>query len=750
MNWIDVVWPMMAGASFMLALIHVLIWLKQGQQTSQLMFALTAIAVAVIAIFEQLAMHAPTTDSYATILRWAHVPFAVMMVGIVSFVRLQLQAGRLWLAVAVGGGRVLSLVPDFLTGVNLNFKEITGLRRITVWGGDSIVAPIGAPNPWMALGQFTLVLLMVFLLDAIVTSWRHDNPERRRRLTLICGSMLVFVVFSSLWALGVVSGSLHAPITVNPAFVLVLLAMSYDLGGDILRAAQLARSLSVSQSHLRDTEQRMALAVEAARIGLWNWDIANSEFWLSESGLRLLGFAPGQKVDREHFLEHAHPADRRNLRDALAKAAQAQGEYSSEYRIVNVQGHTRWIVARGQVEFAENGTPLRLRGVIVDITKRKEAEERFRLVVETSPLAKVMVDERGLITLVNRQAEVVFGYSREELVGMNVDALVPLRYRRGHAVERTAYATGATARAMGAGRELFGRRKDGSEVPVEIGLSPIHSDQGLFVLAAIADISERKRSDRELAMQRDELAHLSRVVLLSELSGSLAHELNQPLTAVLSNAQAALRFLAHTPPNFEEVHDSLTNIVENDKRAGEVIRRLRAMLRKDRADHRLLDINDVVLDVLRLIRSDLVNRNVEIVLDLGADLPVVEGDRVQLQQVLLNLVMNGTDAMTDVVEDRTITVRTRSSDAGGVLVSVADAGRGIPADDLKRIFSPFVTSKTSGIGLGLAVCTSIIQTHRGRIWATNNSPSGASVHFSLPVSGDPSDPLPTDGAAGRN
>lgn len=733
MNWIDIVWPMMAAACLTLALIHLLIWFNQSHQTAYLMFALTAMSVAVLAIFELLAMRAPTPERYAALLRWAHVPLALMTIGMVAFVHLHLRVGRLWLGLLICAGRLASLLPNFLTGVNLNFSELIALRRVRVWGGDSVAVPIGVPNPWMALGQLTLVLLAVFLLDAIVSSWRHDSVERRIRVIIICGSMFVFIVVSTAWSVAVISGALRAPLTVSAAFLCVLLAMSYELGGDILRAAQLAESLSVSQSNLRETEQRMDAAVAAAGIGLWNWDVARGESWLSEAGSRLLDFAPGEKVDREGFLQRVHPADHENLRAALAQAAHESGHYRSEYRVVDRQRRTRWIVARGHVDFAENHAPLRLRGVIVDITERKEAEERFRLVVETSPAAMLMVDGAGVITLVNRQTEVVFGYEREELLGMHVDALVPQRSRGRHAKERAAYATNPTARATGAGRELFAQRKDGTEVPVEIALSPIHSDQGLFVLASIADISERKRMDSELATQRDELAHLSRVVLLSELSGSMAHELNQPLTAILSNAQAALRFLAHSPPNLEEVRESLIHIVENDKRAGEVIRRLRGMLRKDRADYRRLDINEVVLDVLRIIRSDLLNRNVEIILDLDPNLPAIEGDGVQLQQVLLNLAMNGTDAMADVADGRELTLRTRLTDAGAVEAAVDDAGAGIPPDDLERIFSPFVTTKTNGMGLGLAVCASIIQSHRGTIWATNNAARGATVHFSLPA-----------------
>ena len=735
MNWIDIVWPMMGAASLTLGLIHLLVWFKQGRQTAHLMFAMTAMSVAAVAIFELLMMRAPTPDRYAVVLRWAQIPFTVMMIGIVAFVRLYLRAGRLWLGVLVCVGRLLCLLPNFLTGVNLNFTEITALRQIPVWGGHSVVAPVGVANPWTMLGVATVALLLIFLLDALVSGVRNRRGEDRRRLILVCGSMLAFMLFSTVWLYSVISGALHAPVTVNPAFLAVLLAMSYELGGDVLRAAQLAQSLSASEARLRDTEQRMEMAVRGARVGLWSRDLVHEDSWVSETGMHLLGFDADEKWDRDHFYQRLPAADGDKLQAAVAEAIRGSGEFDTEYRITGSDGRIHWIMVRGQVDFDADHKPLRMRGVLSEITERRQAEETLRLVVETSPTALLIVNTQGLITLVNRQAETVFAYSREELVGMNVDSLVPRRYHGRHVEERARYMAQPSARRVGAERELFALRKDGSEVPIELALSPIHCDTGLSILVSVTDITERKHIERELAVQRDELAHLSRVILLAELSGSLAHELNQPLTAILSNAQAGVRFLAHSPPNLGEVRDSLVNIVENDKRAGEVIRRLRAMLRKDRADHRHLDINDVVLDVLRIIRSDLLNRKVDIKLELMPNLPAIEGDRVQLQQVLLNLVMNAADAMEDIDEGGEITVRTQSTDSGGVEVSVVDIGRGIPEGDLERIFSPFVTSKTSGIGLGLSVCTSIIQTHRGTIWATHNGARGAALHFKLPAFG---------------
>ena len=241
MNWIDIVWPMMGAASLTLALIHLLVWFKQGHQTAHLMFAVTGASVAALAIFELLMMTAPTAEIYSVLLRWAHVPFACMMIGIVAFVWVNLQVGRLWLGVLVCVVRLLCLLPDFLSGENLNFIEITALRQVPIWGGGFVAAPIGVPNPWMALGQAAVVLLAVFLVDALVSGIRHTTGEYRRRVILICGSMIGFLLLSSAWSVAVVSGRLNAPLTVNPAFLGVLLVMSYELGGDILRAVQLAK-----------------------------------------------------------------------------------------------------------------------------------------------------------------------------------------------------------------------------------------------------------------------------------------------------------------------------------------------------------------------------------------------------------------------------------------------------------------------------------------------------------------------------
>ncbi|MCE9604909.1 MAG: hypothetical protein K8U03_08415 [Planctomycetia bacterium] len=208
--------------------------------------------------------------------------------------------------------------------------------------------------------------------------------------------------------------------------------------------------------------------------------------------------------------------------------------------------------------------------------------------------------------------------------------------------------------------------------------------------------------------------------------------MNQPLTAILSNAQAALRFLAHENADLNEVREILTDIVNEDKRAGEVIRRLRLLLKKGEVQHQPLDMNEVVLEVLKLLRSDLVNQGVTTQTELAPDLRDLQGDRVQLQQVLLNLMMNACDAMTNNArDDRRIILRTDLAGGDAVSISVADFGAGIAADKMEQVFEPFFTTKPNGMGLGLAVCRTIIAAHGGRLWATNNPERGATFHFTL-------------------
>jgi signal transduction histidine kinase len=258
--------------------------------------------------------------------------------------------------------------------------------------------------------------------------------------------------------------------------------------------------------------------------------------------------------------------------------------------------------------------------------------------------------------------------------------------------------------------------------------------QSGLILALVLQSRRRRRAEREAQKRRQELAHMTRVATMGELTASLAHEINQPLAAILSNAQAAQRLLANGGTDGDEIREILADIAADDQRAGEVIRRMRALLRKGESDLAFLDVNELVAEVVALVRGEMILQNVSLSLDLSPHLRRVHGDRIQLQQVLLNLMMNALDAMKDMSGGhRGVVVRTKTTNARTVQVSVKDFGAGVSPEKLEQIFEPFVTTKPHGMGLGLSICRSIIQAHGGRIGTTNNEDRGATFWFTLPA-----------------
>jgi C4-dicarboxylate-specific signal transduction histidine kinase len=258
--------------------------------------------------------------------------------------------------------------------------------------------------------------------------------------------------------------------------------------------------------------------------------------------------------------------------------------------------------------------------------------------------------------------------------------------------------------------------------------------QSVLIIALVLQSRRRRRAELEARRRREELAHMTRVATMGELTASLAHEINQPLAAILSNAQAGTRLLASDEVQLDEIREILTDIAADGLRAGEVIRRMRTLLRKGEFRPMELDMNELVEEVAGLVRGELILQNVALTLELSPKLRPVHGDRVQLQQVLLNLMMNALDAMKEVPDgSRRVLVRSALFEANAVKVSVEDTGVGIAADKLEKCFEPFVTTKAHGLGLGLSICRSIIQAHGGRIGSKNNSGRGATFWFTLPA-----------------
>jgi PAS domain S-box-containing protein len=405
-----------------------------------------------------------------------------------------------------------------------------------------------------------------------------------------------------------------------------------------------------------------------------------------------------------------------------------------EYRVLLPDGTQRWIGAQGHCMDARNSKGIRLLGVSMDITERKQAQDRFRLVVEASPDGIVVVNVQGHIVLVNARAEKLFGYGRNELVGQGIELLVPEQFRGEYAAYRAGFHAAPAAPAMGAGLESFARRKDGTEFPVEIGISSIQSPEGTLLLNVMVDVTERKQAEAKARKHREELAHLSRVAIMGEMAGALAHELNQPLTGIVNNASAARRFIAKGRGDLPKLDGLFEAVVEDGHRAGEIIRGIRSMVRKGKEVRGPVNLNDVIGVVLRLAHSEALERHCVLATEPDPELPLVEADRVQLQQVLLNLVVNAFEAMHETpAAERRVIIRSEREPDGRVRVSVRDFGTGLPAEEPERIFNRFFTTKREGMGMGLAIARSIIASHDGELTAANAEGGGACVHFSLPV-----------------
>jgi PAS domain S-box-containing protein len=613
-----------------------------------------------------------------------------------------------------------------------------------VGGGEVISVPIGVANPWGLLSSVSLLLLLIFFIDATITVWRRGD---RRRALVVGGSMIFGAILA--WHVPlVIWGIIDIPLFLCFAYSGIVAAMAYELSSDLLRAAQLARRLQAREADLRESEERMELAASAAELGMWMWDIVRNEIWITDKGRALFGFGASEKLDFDRFRNVLHPEDRQSVLQAVENTLHTGAEYEAEYRVVLPDGQLRWISGRGQVEFNGDGQPARVRGASVDITKRKQAEEQLRMSEATLRESKERIDlvtkAAGLVVWtwdiprdevwLSDKDRALFGFSQwEKLNAERIRSTVhPEDRHLVRQLRRDALRTGEEIETeyrvvLPDGKVRWVRRRG----RVEFGAD----GKPFCERGVLMDITERKQAELEAARQRNELAHLSRVTTLSELSGSLTHELNLPLAAILSNAQAAQRFLAHGDADLAEVREILNDIVSEDKRAGEVIRRLRLLLKKSEVQRDSLGINGVVQDVLKLMRSDLTNRNVAVDIELAQNLPTVTGDSVQLQQVLLNLVVNACDAMTDCdAPERRLLVRTGMENGrSAVRVSVTDRGGSIAEEKMEQIFEPFFTTKGEGMGLGLSVCRTIIAAHQGKLWATNNADCGATFHFSLPI-----------------
>jgi PAS domain S-box-containing protein len=604
MNWITVAWSMITAVCLSFAAVHLLVWLRSRDARENLLFAVSAGAAGALTMLELVALRATTPAAYGEALRWMHVAVAVVVIALVWFVRFYLRAGRLWLAWAITGLRALVLVPNFFAYPNATFGEITAITPFYLLG-ENVSVPVGEPNPWRLVVQASSLLLLIYAVDATARAWKQG--DRRRPLAVggaIVIAALLGLVNSQLMVLGLLPGPF-----VGLVFLLIVIAMGWELSLNLIQAGGLARGL-------RESQQRVELITRAADLDLWEWDIERDEVWATEVARAPVGLGMSEAVTFERYLQQIQPEDRKATREAVSRALQAGGEFQSEYRIAGPDGGTRWIAAQGKVVRSADGKPVRLRGVLMDVTARR-------------------------------------------------------------------------------------------------------------------------RDEAELQRQREALTQLQRASAVGQLSIVLAHELNQPLGAILRNAEAAELLLQKAPPDLEELRAIVADIHRDDQRAAAVIDRMRALLRRRSLQFERIGLRDLISQVAALVRAEVRARHATLDVSVRDELPEIRGDRVHLQQVLLNLLLNSLEAVRKLPEERRrLTIEAWQRENGQIEVAVHDRGPGFPIEQIASAFDPFVTTKIEGTGLGLAISKSIIEAHGGRIWAENNPQGGATVRFTLEAAQD--------------
>jgi PAS domain S-box-containing protein len=520
-----------------------------------------------------------------------------------------------------------------------------------------------------------------------------------------------------------------------------------EIFDQITHLAGVAIQQKLAQEKLQRSEAYLAEAQKLTHTGSWVWDPRTQKvLYCSDEMLRIFGLDPRESLPtREHFRQRVHPEDRDWVDKRIEKSLRERVDSFKEYRILLPDGTVKHINSAGHPVPDEDGELIEYIATAVDVTERKRAE------LERRRLASLVEQAADLMAIADLSGGTPLYLNKAGLNLVGFDSWEEARARRGihyyfptdrQFVNEVLWPS-VLEKGSWSGEVRFRHFKTGD--PIAVLYSAFRFDdpgtgQPVNVGVVCRDITERKRAeakagenDRRYREMQMELAHANRVATMGQLTASIAHEVNQPIAATVTNAQAALRWLHAGSSHLEKVQQSLTSIVEDGNRAGEVIDRVRALMKKAPPQKDRLEINGVILEIIDLTRGEAMKYGISVLTELAGHLPVVEADRVQLQQVLLNLIVNALDAMGAANEGpRQLLISTGNVETSGVLVAVQDSGPGLEAAMLERVFESFYTTKPTGLGLGLSICRSIIEAHGGRLWASTNQRRGATFQFTLP------------------
>jgi PAS domain S-box-containing protein len=489
--------------------------------------------------------------------------------------------------------------------------------------------------------------------------------------------------------------------------------------------------------NLRQSEARLEEAQRIAHVGYWERDIRTNRGTWSDETYRIFGLAPQQgPIDFMRLQAFIHPDDRDMVVRAAAEANQGGARYNVEYRVMRPNGDVRIVHSQGDVARDAAGTPYRIFGTIQDITERTRAEaERQRAeyligqVFESSPDRMSIIGRDYTYRRVNPVGERHWNMPAEQIVGRHVAELLGMEIfaqKIKPQLDRCFEGEDVSDADWFSGRR--GRRY------LALSYSPLRPEPGGVVAALVIarDLTEHMLASEALRQAHADLAHISRVTTMGELTASLAHEIKQPITAAVTDARTCLRWLAREVPDVAEARAAGLRLVNDVRRAADIIGSISELFKKGALEREPVDVNALIRDMIVLLRSEALRFSISIRTELDPDLPRVVADRVQLQQVFMNLMLNGIDAMKATSGDNELTI-TSGAGNGHLVISVGDTGVGLDPDCVDKIFSAFFTTKDHGTGMGLPISRSIIESHGGRLWACAHTRRGATFQFNLPA-----------------
>jgi PAS domain S-box-containing protein len=497
---------------------------------------------------------------------------------------------------------------------------------------------------------------------------------------------------------------------------------------------------------LRESEERFRALADETPVSMWATDARGQLTFLNREALRFTG-RPLARALGHGWVELLYPADRAACLAAYQDAASAGRKFRIEYRLRRADQQYRWVMAAGAPRRAADGTLLGYVGSLTDVTDLREAQQA--LLEGTALRSAIFGSLHGRVAAIATTGDIIavneaWTAAVKEFGADPGKAAVGANYLD---VCRKALDDATARRALDAIEDALAGRTEhasleypchgpGEERWFEMVVEPLRRPEGGAIVSHI-DVTARRRVESEARAQRDALAHALRLTTLGELVASLAHELSQPLTAIITSARAGQRIVRGPDAGFAELDETFDDIANDGKRAVAVIRRLRALFRKDAAERKPIQVNEVVREVVALLGNDAMRRRVAIDLALAESLPPVAGDWIQLQQVVLNLLVNAMDAMVAVDTPRTVTIATALPEPTMIELTVRDRGLGVDASQLGAMFDAFVTTKPEGLGMGLPISRSIVLAHGGRIWATPNPDRGLTLHVTLRCDGAP-------------